>query len=303
MCAISPIGKKENILDDNIGYVEKLDFSKANLNDENRLLAITTIASICYQNPKGIGKQYLYDRLIGEANGLPSSSFEFVPVLIDALTYGRDILPKVPFNVDNNLTKFGEWVEDGSYLLTNYRAVYYMKEKGLVDFTKHYNTEAESIIINRHFHVFKMHIDFPTRSQLVRHRVSFQELSRRYVDGDRVEFEFLHTPKLRKITSKFKPTTELHGKVVTTPHEDDVPTYLIDTAGIFNICLNHYHKALEDGVKPEEARRIIPQAGYTTIYAAMMPTQIANFFKLRSDTHAQKEIRKLSMAMEELMLF
>ena len=301
MC-ITPIKRIDNILGDDIGYVELLNFSQANLNDENRLLAITGIASICYNNSKVIGKQYLYDRLVGEANGLPSSAFEFVPVLIDALTYGKDILPKIPFNVDNNLTKFGEWVEDGNYLLTNYRAVYYMKEKGLVDFTKHYNTEEEAVIINKHFHVFKMHIDLPTRSQLVRHRVSFQELSRRYVDGSRVEFEFLRTKKLKNVNSIFKPTTELHGKIVATPHEDDVPTYLINTDDIFNICLEHYNQARKDGVKPEEARRIIPQAGYTTIYTAMMPNQLANFFKLRSDeVHAQNEICQLSMAMEQLL--
>ena len=302
MCAIFPLGRKDNVLGDNKGYVERLDFSKANLNDDNRLLAITSIASICYNNPKAIGKQSLYDRLTSENGGLPSSAFEFVPVLLEAEMYRNEVLPNIPFNVDNNLTKFGEWVEDGTYLLTNYRAIYYMKEKGLVDLVKFYNTEAEALIISRHFHVFKMYIDFPTRSQLVRHRVSFQELSRRYVNGDRVEFEFLHTDKLKKINSIFKPTTEVYGKTIATPHEDNVPTYSISTDEIFGLCVNHYKQAIEDGVKPEEARRIIPQAGYTTIYTAMMPTQLANFFKLRSDEHAQKEIRQLSRAMEELML-
>ncbi len=51
---IKMINKKENIFGDNIAFVENWDFSKANLNEENRILAITQVASICYQSPKAI---------------------------------------------------------------------------------------------------------------------------------------------------------------------------------------------------------------------------------------------------------
>ena len=76
------INKKENIFGDDIAFVEQYDFSTANLNEENRILAISTIASICYQNPKAIGSESLYNRLLAESQGLPSSSAEFVPVLL-----------------------------------------------------------------------------------------------------------------------------------------------------------------------------------------------------------------------------
>jgi thymidylate synthase (FAD) len=49
---IQIINKKENIFEDGIAFVENWDFSKANLNEENRILAITQVASICYQSPK-----------------------------------------------------------------------------------------------------------------------------------------------------------------------------------------------------------------------------------------------------------
>ena len=75
----------------------------------------------------------------------------------------------------------------------------------------------------------------------------------------------------------------------------------ISTENIINICLNHYYAALEDGVKPEEARRIIPQACYTTAWFAMQPKQLDNFFKLRLDSHAQKEIRLLAEAMKDML--
>ena len=76
------INKKENIFGDDIAFVEQYDFSTANMSEENRIKAVTTVASICYQNPKAIGSERLYNRLLAEAKGLPSSSAEFVPVLL-----------------------------------------------------------------------------------------------------------------------------------------------------------------------------------------------------------------------------
>ena len=76
------INDKQNIFGDDIAFVEQYDFSKANLNEENRILAITRVASICYQNPKAIGSESLYNRLLAESKGLPSSSFEMCPILL-----------------------------------------------------------------------------------------------------------------------------------------------------------------------------------------------------------------------------
>jgi thymidylate synthase (FAD) len=76
------INKKENIFGDNIAFVEQYDFSKANMSEENRIKAITTVASICYQNPKAVGSESLYNRLLAESRGLPSSSFEMCPILL-----------------------------------------------------------------------------------------------------------------------------------------------------------------------------------------------------------------------------
>ena len=79
---VNPVNKKENIFGDEIAFVEQYDFSTANMSEENRIKAITTVASICYQNPKAIGSESLYNRLLAESKGLPSSSAEFVPVLL-----------------------------------------------------------------------------------------------------------------------------------------------------------------------------------------------------------------------------
>lgn len=271
---IEKINEKQNILNDNIGFVENWDFSRANLNEENRILAITQVASICYQNPKALGSESLYNRLMAESMGLPSSSFEFVPVLLDYENPKHQEILKLEYS---NCKKFGEILDD-RYLLTNYRALVYDfendKDKFSFDIRTIFNTQEECKIIKEYFKVFLFKVDFPTRSQMVRHRISWQELSRRYVSAKRVPFEFYVSEKLKenqKVKDLIKQSEDL------------------------------YFELLESGVKPQEARRVIPQMGYTQIWGAFMPKQLDNYFKLRLDEHAQWEIRQTAIAMQELL--
>ena len=271
---IEKINEKQNILNDNIGFVENWDFSKANLNEENRILAITQVASICYQNPKALGSESLYNRLMAESMGLPSSSFEFVPVILDYENPKHQEILKLEYS---NCKKFGEILDD-RYLLTNYRALVYDfendKDKFSFDIRTIFNTQEECKIIKEYFKVFLFKVDFPTRSQMVRHRISWQELSRRYVSAKRVPFEFYVSEKLKenqKVKDLIKQSEDL------------------------------YFELLENGVKPQEARRVIPQMGYTQIWGAFMPKQLDNYFKLRLDEHAQWEIRQTALAMQELI--
>ena len=274
MSDIKKIKHIPNIFGDSIGFVENWDFSRANLNEENRILAITQVASICYQNPKGLGSESLYNRLMAESMGLPSSSFEFVPVLLDYENPKHQEILKLEYS---NCKKFGENLDD-RYLLTNYRALVYdfenLKQEFSFDIRTIFNTKEECDIIKDYFKVFLFKVDFPTRSQMVRHRVSWQELSRRYVSAKRVPFEFYVSEKLRdnqKVQDLIKQSEDL------------------------------YFELLEEGIKPQEARRVIPQMGYTQIWGAFMPKQLDNYFKLRLDEHAQWEIRQTAIAMQELL--
>ena len=99
------INKKENIFGDDIAFVENWDFSRANLNEENRILAITQVASVCYQNPKAVGSESLYNRLMAESMGLPSSSFEMCPILLDYTNPKHKEILKLEYS---NCKKFGE---------------------------------------------------------------------------------------------------------------------------------------------------------------------------------------------------
>ena len=246
---------------DGIGYVESFDFSRANLSLESRIASITAVASVCYQNPKALGSISLYDRLAAENKGLPSSSYEFVPVLLPLPEWEELIL------IDDFLehsdiahtVRYGEVVtdDDDSYLLTNLRALIHdvggERSKGYL------NTEAECEIISRHFRVFRSKIDLATARQFMRHRASWQELSRHYVSGKRSAFEFYQSPRIPN--AMFSET--------------------IDTA------LESYDALIDAGVKPEEARRILPQSMYTTVWSAWQPSQLDILYKLRIDPHAQ----------------
>lgn len=276
------IKRKENIFGDNIAYLESYDFSKANMSNETRLDTITLVASICYQSPKAHGSESLYNRLMAESGGLPSSSFEMVPMLFNY----DDIKKKYGADFDtSNVLKYGEKIDN--YLLTNFRAVVYDFENLAVDLRDHFNTEAECAIIAKHFKVFKMKVDMPTFGQAVRHRVNWQVLSRRYVSGTRVPFDFYIAEQMKKVTS-------------TVGYSDISTGVTAGTGDIIAICLEHYKAALEAGIKPQVARGIIPQCAYTTAWCAMQPKQFDSFKNLRSDSHAQWEIQQLSNAMKEL---
>ena len=339
MC-VNLLNKKENVFEDNIAYAEHWDFSKANMNDTNRITVITRVASICYQNPKvlenvenGIGSESLYNRLAGESNGLPSSSFEYVPVLlswqevIDVCNLIEQPIKSIGENGEEiskidtqtaEIEKYGQWIEvDGcKYLLTNYRAIVYDFEKygdRGVDLRKRYNTEEECEIIKQYYQVFRFKVDFPTRSQMVRHRVNFQELSRRYVSGKKVEIQHYISKNMKNVKSsytfqevlqEFPPDDHFaFGTDLISPATMLCKNTTIDvtTQNVIDICMAHYYKALEDGVKPQEARRIIPQTGYTEFWMGFLPFQLDNFFRLRDDSHAQWEVNRISIAMKEMM--
>lgn len=286
------LGRVDNVLDGLAGFVEHYDFSRANSSYEARVQAITKVASICYANPKSLGSISLFDRLQAESGGLPSSSYEFIPVLLDKqqavqiLTDSVSVYPE-----DMPIIKFGSWLSNNNYLLTNLRALIEMV--GPEASLNYLNTSDEEIqIIHDNFKVFLFNVDLSTRAQMVRHRVSWQELSRRYVSGTKSPFEFYTSRKLENHVSCMEDTTGI---------ADNSITLSFSTEDIINVCLNHYFKALDSGVKPEEARRILPQAMMTQIWGAFQPSQLDNWFKLRLDKHAQLEIRCVAQAMQELI--
>ncbi len=287
------VRENNNVFGDGIAFIKEYDFSRANSSHEARLNAVTTVASICYQAPDKIGSEGLYDRLANEDIGIPSSSFAFIPVLMDEVQRDRFENEDTECLICKyDTTTFGETIEHKgvNYLLTNLRALLqdlgwttdYKKAEKLSE--KYFNTSEEDIeIIKKFYKVYKVKMDIATSKQWNRHNFHLQELSRRYVSGKKVPFDFYIDEKMQKVIS-------IH------------PTEIIEeftTQQVIDICMNHYYSALEQGVKPQDARRIIPQGAYTEIWTGMMPRVLDNMLKLRTKPKTQWEFRQLALQIAE----
>ena len=287
------VRENNNVFGDNLAFIKEYDFSKANSSHNSRLNAVTEIATVCYASPDKIGSQGLYDRLANEDIGIPSSAFAFIPVLMDENIMNNFIFDEVEGEVIPDCFTFGEIISynNKKYLLTNLRALLqdlgwttdYKKAQELSE--KYFNTSKEDIeIIKKFYKVYKVKMDIATSKQWNRHNFHLQELSRRYVSGKKVPFDFYVDEKMQKITS-VNDITEYTGNYTTQE--------------VIDICMNHYYSALEQGVKPQDARRIIPQGAYTEIWTGMMPRVLDNMLKLRTKPKTQWEFRQLALQIAE----
>lgn len=198
-----------------------------------------------------------------------------------------------------NIEKYGEWIKPNkdkystSYLLTNLRAL--IEDIGEEESLNYFNTEPEEIqIIKDNYKVFLYKVDLPSRAQMVRHRINWQELSRRYVSGKKKAFDFFVSKNMKLVDFTTKVTVNTEGN-------NEIEANLsVDMKMIIDLSLQMYDACLNAGIKPEDARRSLPQGMYTQIWGGFQPKQLEGFYNLRLDKHAQKEIRFIAEAMKEL---
>lgn len=113
--------------------------------------------------------------------------------------------------------------------------------------------------------------------QLVRHRLaSFCQLSQRYVVVNTDADWYVIPPSIR---------------------DDD--RMLEEYASEMWRCAEYYKSLLDGGMKPEDARYVLPEATKTDIIVTMNLREFMSFYKARSDKAAQWEIRELA---EDMML-
>lgn len=109
--------------------------------------------------------------------------------------------------------------------------------------------------------------------QIVRHRMaSYNQVSQRYCKMGN-DYSFV-TP----------PSIEAH---------DMGAAYELCTAA----CLETYRNMLAAGVPAEDARYVLPQGGTTSLVVTMNLRELFHFLDLRTDKHAQWEIRDVANAM------
>ena len=113
--------------------------------------------------------------------------------------------------------------------------------------------------------------------QLVRHRLaSFVQESQRY--------------------TKIDTSTDWYVVPPTIDASDDRYDFFIEH---MERCGDAYQSALDAGIKPEDARYLLPEATKTNLVVTMNLREFESFYKLRSDKAAQWEIRELACSMLE----
>lgn len=117
--------------------------------------------------------------------------------------------------------------------------------------------------------VFTFKIDGISRaclSQLTRHRMaSYTVRSQRYCNESKTSY---YLPK-------------------TIEFRSDVEKHIDDTFKL-------YDKLIDEGIKREDARMLLPNAIDTSLYMTINLRSLLNFFILRLDKSAQEEIRQLA---------
>jgi thymidylate synthase (FAD) len=115
--------------------------------------------------------------------------------------------------------------------------------------------------------------------QLVRHRIaSFSQQSQRYVDLSKKPLPYIIPPEIKR-KKKLKIVFEKFMKTVE----------------------KQYHQLIKIGIKPEDARFILPNACETKIVLTMNARALHNFFQLRCCNRAQWEIRALANEMLKIV--
>lgn len=222
---------------DGQGFVSLWDFSKSNLSNESRIETISTVASICYGKDKAANPEILYNKLKAEDEGVPPSTFEFIK---------RFDKPEIKDSFRNNYNL--EFTSKNSI-----------------------NKQLESIV------TFRVCIPMNISKQLVRHRqFSYQELSRRFVPNDKVEFE-IYTPYY--LNESYK---KIFNFINSTSKE------------AYSILINK-------GCKPSVARGIIPSNYMTILWVQASKKWINYFLKRRTSLKAQREMRDMAESMKSLI--
>ena len=124
--------------------------------------------------------------------------------------------------------------------------------------------------------------------------LAYNEVSRRYVD-DEPEFFVPDGWRARPDGSVKQGSGDIiDDKYFQTEYTDR-------TQGLYVHALNLYNLMIRDGIAPEQARMVLPQSMYTSYYVTGSLAAWARAYKLRIDSHAQKEIQDLAKQWNEII--
>jgi thymidylate synthase (FAD) len=142
---------------------------------------------------------------------------------------------------------------------------------------------------------FEVHAPIFVFRQWHRHRTwSFNELSARYRELP----EEFYVPAIEQICEQSKNNKQGRGQPLD-PKTAEAAQHILRISG--EHAFNRYRTLLEAGVARELARTVLPVSTYSTMFATVNLLNLFKFIGLRSDPHAQYEIRVFSDAMLELV--
>lgn len=123
--------------------------------------------------------------------------------------------------------------------------------------------------------------------QLVRHRNAITQESQRYVNAKNASF----TIPVPDYTDEKEYTVEIFGNKVTAP-------LTVLATGLTKV----YDQLIRQGLKKEEARAFLPSnINCGRLYMTFTLSSLIAFLNLRTDSHAQYEIRKYAEAVLDLI--
>jgi len=145
--------------------------------------------------------------------------------------------------------------------------------------------------------VFKFHVKLPifVARQWMRHRAgTFNEISARYSEMS----DCFYIPELSRIKSQSKTNKQGSGEELSNITKNTARS-TIERASIDSF--SEYGYLLHLGVSRELARIVLPVNLYTEFYWKVDLRNLLNFISLRSDSHAQFEIREYSDVIFEMI--
>ena len=164
------------------------------------------------------------------------------------------------------------------------------RDAGLINFLmrERHGTPFEAVVFT-----FQLKMPIFVARQLMRHRMaSYNEVSLRYTDAE----EAMYTPDLVDVRKKIgKPGAYTYERVSNPLLAQGV----VDTIVASNErAWRDYCFLLDQGVASELARTVLPLGTFTTMTMTLNLRSALNLLSLRSDSHAQLEIRELADEME-----
>lgn len=242
------------------------------------MVKLQPVYSIPYLD-KGFVEYYDLSELLLDDNNIP-----FVVANIATLSYGNDyaknpiqLYEKLIQNKHESVLEFVRYpyIDDNDNKLKGYSIQDSLRHKNkLIDKNK-----RDPNLFRKTIFTFKVKIPIFVARQLMRHRCfSFLEMSRRYVTRKKIEFEFYEPEHI-------KNNKQLYN----------------DYINYIDMSQQLYDKLIENKIKPELARIVLPLSLYTQLWIQGDIYCINNFLNLRISEHAQFEIRLLATIIKDII--